>query len=180
MTGAHRNEANRGDERGAALVEFAISLPLLLMLVFGIVSSGLAFSNQLALTHSAREAARYGATLPIDNFTDLHGWLQAIKTRAIDDASGSLDATIPGWTVCVAYVHPDGTLSTDQTTGLRADASGESFGSAPCFADGRPSDERRVQVRVARDMEFGVLLFSMGITLDSEAASRFEAGLGFG
>jgi Flp pilus assembly protein TadG len=45
-------------ERGAALVEFAIVLPLLLMLVFGIIEFGRAYNNQVTLTHAAREGVR--------------------------------------------------------------------------------------------------------------------------
>lgn len=46
------------DERGAAAVEFALVLPLLMTLVFGIVSFGQAYNAKLGLTHAAREAAR--------------------------------------------------------------------------------------------------------------------------
>jgi hypothetical protein len=35
-----------------------------------------------------------------------------------------------------------------------------------------------VQVVVERDSEFGVVFWSSNLTLDSEAASRFEAALG--
>ncbi len=45
-------------ERGAAMVEFAIVLPLLLMLVFGIIEFGRAYNNQVTLTHAAREGVR--------------------------------------------------------------------------------------------------------------------------
>jgi Flp pilus assembly pilin Flp len=46
------------DERGAVAVEFALVLPLLLTLVFGIVQFGLALNTKLTLTHAAREGAR--------------------------------------------------------------------------------------------------------------------------
>ena len=47
----------QGDD-GAALVEFALVLPLLLMLLLGMVGAGLAWNQQLQLTHATREAAR--------------------------------------------------------------------------------------------------------------------------
>lgn len=45
-------------DRGAALVEFAIITPLLLLLVFGIIEFGRAYNAQNTLTHAAREGAR--------------------------------------------------------------------------------------------------------------------------
>ena len=51
--------APSGRERGAAAVEFALVLPLLLVLLLGIIDFGLYFYNDLQLTHVARDAARY-------------------------------------------------------------------------------------------------------------------------
>lgn len=47
-------------EGGVALVEFAMVLPLLLVLVFGIVDFGRAFQTWITLTNAAREGARLG------------------------------------------------------------------------------------------------------------------------
>jgi Flp pilus assembly protein TadG len=46
---------------GQAFVEFAIVLPILVLLVFGITQFGLAFRNYLAITDAARVAARAAA-----------------------------------------------------------------------------------------------------------------------
>lgn len=48
------------DERGAAAVEFAVVLPLLLMVVFGIIEFGLLMYNKAMITNASREAARSG------------------------------------------------------------------------------------------------------------------------
>jgi Flp pilus assembly protein TadG len=45
-------------ERGAIAVEFAILLPVLLILLMGIIEFGLAFNTQITLTQAAREGAR--------------------------------------------------------------------------------------------------------------------------
>jgi hypothetical protein len=47
-----------GRDRGAAAVEFALVLPLLLLLVFGIIDFGRALNAQVTLTQAAREGAR--------------------------------------------------------------------------------------------------------------------------
>ena len=48
-------------DRGAAAVEFALLLPLLMLLVFGIVDFGRALNAQITLTQAAREGARMAA-----------------------------------------------------------------------------------------------------------------------
>lgn len=47
--------------RGTALVEFAITLPLLLSMLMGIVDVAFLYNHQLMLTNAAREGARVGA-----------------------------------------------------------------------------------------------------------------------
>jgi len=50
-----------GDERGVALVEFALVLPLLLVLLLGMIDVGKAVNYWNDETHLANEAARYAA-----------------------------------------------------------------------------------------------------------------------
>lgn len=50
----------RGD-RGAAAVEFALLLPVLLLLLFGIIDFGRALNAQITITQAAREGARLDA-----------------------------------------------------------------------------------------------------------------------
>jgi len=47
-------------ERGQNLVEFALILPLFLVIVFGIVDFGMAFHSYITVTNAAREGARLG------------------------------------------------------------------------------------------------------------------------
>jgi Flp pilus assembly protein TadG len=46
--------------RGASAVEFAVILPLLVLLVFGIVELSLALYDQAMITNASREGARFG------------------------------------------------------------------------------------------------------------------------
>ena len=50
---------NPRDESGAALVEFALVLPLLLLLLFGLLDFGKAFNYWIDETHLANAGARF-------------------------------------------------------------------------------------------------------------------------
>ena len=55
----HRSTVPTGDrERGASAVEFALVVPVLLMLVFGIAEFGRAYNTQAILSGAAREGVR--------------------------------------------------------------------------------------------------------------------------
>jgi Flp pilus assembly protein TadG len=48
-------------DRGSVAVEFALLLPMLLLIVFGIIDFGRALNAQITLTQAAREGARLAA-----------------------------------------------------------------------------------------------------------------------
>ena len=100
-------------DAGAALIELAMVLPLIVMLILGMVSAGIAFNNQLALTHAAREGGRLAATLPVTNFANMDAWLDAVAIAVVNDSTGSLGPGVPGHFVCVAFVHPAGVVPAD-------------------------------------------------------------------
>ena len=75
-----RRRSGRG-ERGAELVEFAIALPLLLLIMFGIVDFGFLFQRYEVLTNAAREGARLAA-LPGYVEADVSARVNAYLTAA--------------------------------------------------------------------------------------------------
>ena len=56
-----RPAVRRRDERGAAAVEFALVLPILLLLVFGVIAYGYMLSFRGSLSQAAAEGAREAA-----------------------------------------------------------------------------------------------------------------------
>ena len=48
-------------QKGASAVEFALLLPVVVILFFALFEFGIAFNNYIALTHAAREGARLAA-----------------------------------------------------------------------------------------------------------------------
>ncbi|MDP2624302.1 MAG: pilus assembly protein [Actinomycetota bacterium] len=55
---ATSRRALHANDRGAALVEMALLLPILVLLLFGIVEFGRAYNAKITLTHATREAVR--------------------------------------------------------------------------------------------------------------------------
>lgn len=49
------------EEKGQSIVEFAIILPVLLLVLCGIIDFGWIYSNELSLNNCTREGARYGS-----------------------------------------------------------------------------------------------------------------------
>ena len=80
-----RNAATPRTERGAAAVEFAIVLPLLIILVFGIIEFSIAYNHKQGLHAAAREGARLAA-LPQSTQSD-------VTDRVRDALSGVLNTT---------------------------------------------------------------------------------------
>jgi hypothetical protein len=70
-------------EKGASAVEFAIILPILVMIVFGIFEFGIAYNNWIALTHAAREGARLAA---VDQYDEqrVRDSAPSVKIQSID------------------------------------------------------------------------------------------------
>lgn len=71
----------RRNEEGAAAIEMAISLPVLLVLIYGIFQIGLVFQASAGMQHALGEGARY-ATLCIPTSTGCNSPSDdAIRTR---------------------------------------------------------------------------------------------------
>ena len=92
----------RASERGQAIVELALTLPLLLLVVLGVFDFGLMFQRFEVVTNAAREGARL-AVLP--EYQTASGMAQA-KQRALDYlASGGVSGTLVGGS-CMADTTP--------------------------------------------------------------------------
>lgn len=54
------------NQKGASAVEFALILPLLIMVIFGIIEFSLLLYNQHVITNASREGARAGVIAGLD------------------------------------------------------------------------------------------------------------------
>jgi Flp pilus assembly protein TadG len=77
----------RPRDEGAAAVEFALVMPLLVLLIFGIIEFGGAYNAYITVTHAAREGARMAAVGQFD--------AAAVKARAYPLDAAKVTVTGP-------------------------------------------------------------------------------------
>ncbi len=68
MAGLNRKSEQEGPgrEHGQALFEFALVVPLLLLILLGVVEMGITYFGYVAVTNAARAGARWGIAYPYD------------------------------------------------------------------------------------------------------------------
>jgi hypothetical protein len=168
-------------ESGASLVEFAIVLPVLACFLLGIFTGGIALNQKAAVTNGVREGSRYGATLPVKSSSCSSGsqtltcWLSNVADVTVASSEGSLEPGVAGRQLCVAYVYPAGTGADDQTMKLERSSAGESVTTgSSCFSDGRPSNQRRVQVSGQRKGSIQFFFGTLNPNLGTTSVAKFE------
>ena len=134
-------------EKGAALIEAAIVMPLLLALVFGIWTVARAYNVRNTMEHAVREGVRFGATeLPWDgtSVSQVEAVVDAeLNTSAIPTASVN--------TLCLA------------------------MSSTPCGFAATAQGYKQVAVRIEYpNYPLNFLFFSTTVNLTVEAVGRYE------
>jgi hypothetical protein len=90
-----RSDHRGGDERGAAALELALVLPILVLLVFGIIQFAITYNRAQGLHAAAREGARV-ASLPHITQSDIEDRVIAALEGVLADP-GDVDITVsPG------------------------------------------------------------------------------------
>ncbi len=97
------------NERGQAIVEFALVLPILMAILLGIIQFGIIFNNYITLTDATRAGARKAA---VSRFLNDNG--ASAKQAVLDSATG-LDQTVLSPTVSVTAA-PDWSMAGNQVT----------------------------------------------------------------
>jgi Flp pilus assembly protein TadG len=108
-----------GGERGAELIEFALTLPLMLLVVLGIIEFGFVFREYGVVTNAAREGARI-AVLPAYSVADAEDRIDIyLQASGMDPADATVrtvlatdpDVVLPGgaclstFTATLEYPH---------------------------------------------------------------------------
>jgi Flp pilus assembly protein TadG len=97
-------------ERGQTIVEFAVVLPILAVLLFGIIQFGIAFNNYITLTDAARAGARTAA-VSRDTSDPAGAATTALRSAATDLDESQLGVSVsstwqPGSQVSVTATYP--------------------------------------------------------------------------
>jgi Flp pilus assembly protein TadG len=163
-----RRPAGRDRERGAALVEFALVLPVFAMLIFGAFSGAMAYNTKQSIVYAAREGARYGATIPQSQCTPTSNcsgktWAQLVQAVVVSRSNGAVTTG----DVCVALV------TGSPVTVASAPFTTKSDGTA-CFSDSSGDNSARVQVSISHDTSIDAVLKKIPITESSQATAKYE------
>ncbi len=103
-------------EDGQAMVEFALILPIFLLILCGIIDFGWLFYNQLSLNNACREGARYAVVNTAEN-ADTFAIINHIENSTTTVfANDGVDIT-------VTYSSPSDPTSGDVTVSMQADIS---------------------------------------------------------
>jgi Flp pilus assembly protein TadG len=147
------------DQRGAALAEVALVVPLAMALLLGIFTGGSAYFKKISLVDAARDGARFGASLQVPA-GGLGPWRQAVKDRVAQLSGGQVTAS----DVCAELVVP---TNTNMACGV-ADPAGAS--TDPNAA----TPASIVKVGVSKETKLEFMFFTMTPTLSAKIAARYE------
>ena len=150
-------------------MELALVIPLFLTLLLGLISTGIVFNHKLDLVHAAREGARYGATIPVQQCTPStkcsgKTWAQLVQTVVVQRSDGDVTAS----QVCVALVSGSPGTPIDSTFTTKTDGTS-------CYDDGNSDTTARVQVRIQRSGDsINAAFIKIPVTLTTTANAKFE------
>jgi Flp pilus assembly protein TadG len=110
VTNVNHRKIDPGSERGQAMTEFALALPILALLLFAVIQFGIVFNNYVTLTDATRAGARKAAVgRRLSN--PVGACLTAIRTSAQDLKQSDLSTSCssswqPGADVSVTATYP--------------------------------------------------------------------------
>jgi Flp pilus assembly protein TadG len=162
-------------DRGAAAVELALVLPLLVSLVLGMVTGGLSYSNAIGVQDAVREGARFGATADASSVTWASDVITQVRATQFDDGT---TAALSGTSVCVQLFKTPGTVSRSLCSvggrsgpALSISSSGTD---APAVPPTLPAGACVVRVVAARRFTVNIAVTRWSGTLTRSATAAYE------
>lgn len=158
----------RTDDRGASAVEFALVVPLLLVLLFGIINFGVLFSQQLTMNNSVREGARRAV---VGDPNAPRSCAQIITSVRNELAALALDPDEVD-----VQITTDGFTSSQPCPGGFVSSYGSGGDNIPCKGSYNDGDAGSlvVEARYESDILVSFPPFPTSLTLTSKAVYRCE------
>lgn len=157
-------------------MELAIVLPVFLCLVFGGLTSALAYEHKSEVVQAVREGARFGAVTPLGQCDTVascgnRNWAQLVQYVTAQRSSGALSTS----QICVALVSGSTGTVYVRTGGVYSTGTNATFPAPGCFDDGGADSGTRVHVSAVRGGDKINLIFSrLGVTQSSTSTARYE------
>jgi Flp pilus assembly protein TadG len=147
-------------------VEFALVVPILVTLLLGLVTTGIAYSNALGLTNAVREGSRFGAITPYP--VPAGNWADDViaRTRAtqFDDPDGTSR-------ICVALIkQPTGLVFAQKCVGDAALGTPSAF----TVPSGTATGGCAVRVWAARSYSINALFINSTRTMSRASIAVYE------
>lgn len=173
MLGTRRMSRESGtrerDARGAVAVEFALILPLLAMLLLGIFTFGLTYSNHLGLTNTVREGARLGATAANEST-----WGASVRDRTVD-LYGDATNPLPAANVCALLLEMTSAGEVvRQSSDANCTAGTTPAGAPPATPSSIPVDSCFVKVWATLPATLNWVFVKTDITLHAQSVSAYD------
>jgi Flp pilus assembly protein TadG len=107
---SNRRTIDLRSQRGQSLTEFALALPILVLLLFAVIQFGIVFNNYVTLTDATRAGARKG-TVGRQVTNPQSSVINAVRSSATDLKQSDLSITVtstwkPGADVTVTATYP--------------------------------------------------------------------------
>jgi Flp pilus assembly protein TadG len=162
-------------DRGAAAVELALVLPLLVSLVLGMVTGGLSYSNAIGVQDAVRQGARFGATADASSATWASDVIAQVRATQFDDGT---TAALSGTSVCVQLFKTPATVSKylcsiggKSGPTLTMSSSGTD---APAVPTTLPAGACVVRVVAARKFTVNIVVSKWSGTMTRSATAAYE------
>jgi Flp pilus assembly protein TadG len=160
----------RHHERGASAVEFALLVPLLVMLVFGVINFGIVLAQKQSLSSAARAGARLGSVNLYE--ADSHNCGKVIdQTRA-----EAQTIAMAGTSVTVEVLRGSSLATATRVCSTDSSLTPNSTSAAPC-ANGSlaAGATENLYVRATRpDTEIGIPATPIAATFDLSSTGAFQ------
>ena len=180
------------DESGAVFLEFALVLPVFMVLILGTFSGAQAYNLKQSVTSGAREGSRYGASLPVNVNSSCGGaaagpttvstnWLTCVSNDVVQAASGDLNQGTAGRYVCVSFVTGSGTSIPTYSRYVSTSDSAPTYSNSSCYTLNSLTTDTlsvpHVQVVTKRTANLEWMVAATPLTLQASSVTLFEGPL---